>query len=476
LFTACLPLVYAQEIELDLYMDAFSLTSSTYDHTEIRGRAAQDNLIMLLPFSNVDYWTDSSASIEYGSKHFGGKFSLTKEAIQATGFGKMKGWVQFGFLRLTAGNDIESVYADALDADPGLRLYTGKNSSGLPSWTSTINPDNITRDEGFLAEFLFSPLTIALAAGDFKQSISWTEHINNTNIYGERKGWSFRYGGRAGYELGEIGKLNLSYILEGKKIADSYGFKQNSREIVPIKADAEIFDHQFGLYGSFKLLENFDLTLGYNGDMTVYLDEFYNGAAGMVKTGQPMVFKNGANVNLRYKAGALTLRNDNSVSFWTDKDYQLFETSSLSWRNYNLEPAILADNHAAINHFILWNGIGASYDISRQMNASVYARNLISSYNASGAAPGGDGEYSLLRDQINVELKGVYKLTPNAEVFVKIIVEDTITSRSRDLNGQSPSFFIEHIDNNTTKPRPAPVATMDNVLSLRIPIGLTVKF
>jgi hypothetical protein len=474
-------------LELDLYMDAFKVNRRTFAHTDIRVQAAQDTTAIQLPFSGMDFWSDSEATLGYEGKYFGGNFSLSQGSVANTGFGALRGWARLGVFRVTIGNDIESTYADALDADPGLRIYTGsevvapvpgsKDKNRKISFVSQ-NPDNITGSEGFLLEALLKNLTIGLAAGEFSSIPNLSSFATGTNTYGERYDASFRYGARVGYNLEDVGKFNVSYIIKGSTIADSFGFKPGTTEIVPTKPIAESYIHLFGLYGSLKLPGNLGLTIGYNGELTSYLDEFYNGAMGLVKTGYPLIFKNGVNLNVRYKTGGLTLRTDNTVSFWSDKNYDAFEANDQRLVDVGLKEREQADRYAQVNHFMMWNGIGASVDLmQKKYTASLYVRNMLAQYEASGATPAGKGAYTLFRDQIALELEFLYRINAKAEMFVKLTATDLITVRSKDLNAQSSGIFIDYINNNSTQgKKPTPVETLDNELTFSIPIGVTLKF
>jgi hypothetical protein len=143
-----------------------------------------------------------------------------------------------------------------------------------------------------------------------------------------------------------------------------------------------------------------------------------------------------------------------------------------------LLPALQADSYTTIGHIVLWNGIGASYNIMPNLIGSLYARNLFSRYSASGTVPGGgdtNADYVITNDTISVELKVAYKINAKAEVFAKVIIDNHIITRSAALNAQSSGFFIENINNSSANDRPTPVATVDNVLNVRIHIGIILK-
>ncbi|MDR0567925.1 MAG: hypothetical protein LBG87_01790 [Spirochaetaceae bacterium] len=467
-------------VELQLKADAFRLTTYMFTHPEIRGKTAQDYTIVQWPLNNIDYYTDDSfLEVAYNAEHYGGAIRFTNSAVKNGQFALLKGWVQFKFIRITVGNVIGSTYADVLGAPEPMRIYMGKNDEGTAaSWTHYRKTDNITGDEGVLLEGLFGPLTVAVAGGNFEQTLDWLGPISNTNDYELREGLKIRYGGRVGYEIGKWGKLNASYMIEGRKIYDAYGFKRNSTEMAPKQADAEYYNHLLGLYGSLHLTDSFDLTAGYVAGISSYLSEFYSQSQNdMVSTGQPLVFRNGINLNARMKAGAFTLRTDNSINFWIDKDYRLFETGNTNgWKDVGLDPSSLADAYSDISHFIMWNGFGLSYPLMERISLNSYLRNLFSIYNAEGTVPTGSGTYEFIRDEINFEIGLNLAYNANIEAFVNIGVIYNVTKRSQDLNAQSPGYFIPFIDNNSALGIPSPVETIDHSIALRIPIGIKVKY
>jgi hypothetical protein len=467
-----------KRMEVYLVLDAnlLEVTSYNYDHADIRGSGMQNYVATQLPLSGIAYWKDSYVYLQYNGSNYGGRFKLTQGSITNNNFGNVHGWVKFGLLKVAVGNDNDSKYADSLGADPELRLYTGLSGETV-SWTASRNPDNITGGEGVLLEGDLKPLTISVAAGGFQYKPNLQLTLTDTNTHLLRVDQSFRYGVRAGYELPSQGKLNVSYMITEKKTATAYYNKLNSDELVATQPNAETFEHLLGVYGSLHLTDNFDLTVGYNGMLTAYLPEFYNlTAKEMVKTGYPLVFKNGLNLNARYRMNPLTFRTDNSLSFWVDKNYQLFESGNTAWTDLGNSADTVADRYAGISHFVMWNGFGLSYALTDAIGIAGYLRNLLSIYSAEGTVPTGTGVYSLLRDEISFDVGFTLQFNANIEAFVKVGAGYLLTSRSEELNRQSPSWFITHIDNNNSKPAPTPVATIDNQISFRIPIGVRVRY
>ncbi len=481
---------------LELKIDAFNLKNSGFGHAELRGPHAQNNTVSQF-FINTskdnpnasNSWADSELSIGYEGEYFGGNYALKADDFTDSPYkliGKVRGWVQFSFFKVLIGNDIETSYADALDADPGLRIYTGGDVSDKYDWQAFSNPDNITQDEGIMVEGLFGRFNIALAAGEFLSAFDPSQRqkngTNEDNEYLISYDSSYRLGGRLGYDIGEPGKVNLAYILTQKKIASMY--KPIDGERVPDSPDAQVYTHQFGAYGTLHLTPQIDLTIGYNGILTAYLDEVYTSAAdvdGWIETGYPIIFKNGLNINARAELlPQLTLRTDNSASYWQDKNYDIFETKQAKW-NYNTVSKTTADTFAVISHFIIWNGLGADYNFTDKLTGSLYLRNLFGRYSVSGKVPKaptaenpaawGYHEYVLTRDQVHVKLGIAYQFTSSVKAYAEVIVEDTITIRSLDLNSQTASMFETRIHGRSVKP----AATTDNELVLRIPIGITLQ-
>jgi len=468
---------------LDLRADAFRFFNRTFDSPDIRPKDSQNSSSVQFPISNKDFWTDSKLTLSYDGRVYGGHFTLDQAALETKTFGKMGGWVRLGLFRVTLGNDIGSTYADPLGADPGMRLYTGSKLKSTRRREGAVfsyeNADNITGYDGVLVEAFLNSFTIGLAAGDFEFNLAETlGNLPGTNTYGRTVDQKFRYGARVGYEHENNWKLNASYVFSGQTNANMYGYKYGSDEVVPTKPNAQSSEHKFGLYGSIYLPSGLDLTLGYAGHISSVLKEFYGNAREMVETGTPLVFMNGLNLNARYKLGDLRLRTDNSFSFWKDKDFtDVFEIQNSVFDNKGYLAKAQADRFAEIDHFIMWNGFGASYPVTGNVSADLYLRNLLAVYSASGNMPVGSGEYNLLRDEIGLELKFTYRIHANAEAYIKLVAQDSVLSRSRDLNSQSRGIFIDYINNNISLGmKPSPIATLDNEFTVFIPIGLVLKF
>jgi hypothetical protein len=440
---------------IDIDVKGLEIKSSRFSDENLRPGKHGTNLAVIGP-TGWDFLTsDSYVKFGYDADLFGGFLKLNK-----TGLAGVKAWVRFGrFLKLTAGNDIKSVYARSLGADPELRVYYGSTPN---EWDISTNPDNITQDKGLLLEGFFGPVSAALAGG-FHIADIISKAIPNT----DRTQWAdtadreFQYGGRVGSEIGDLGKVNLSYILRYKKIANNYNFNRD-QEMTAIAADAKVFSHLFGVYGSLKPLDTLELTLGYGGILTKYLNEFYR-TTGMVQTLVPLVFRNGINLNARYRGiPNLTIRTDHNLSFWQDRDYRAFGV--IGWDNIGLSSQTTSATSAVIRHWLVWNGVGVSYNITKRLRASIYLRNLYRQDNAKSSA---GTEYKLVKDKFAVEPKVTWKVNDRTEVFAGIIWEFMITTASEDLNSQGLNTFLTGT---------APRKTIDSEQLITIPMGITMKF
>jgi hypothetical protein len=467
-------------VSLDMAVDAFNTSIKSFEHPEIRGKEAQPHTETRFFISEWEFAKDANASIGYDSKYFGGNFAFQPQATgQNWTFGaKIRGWAQFAFLRVVLGNDIETLYADRQGSDEALAVYTS-NTSGEWFWE---DPDNITNSTGLLVRFFLDPLTIDLAAGDFDYKWESTPRIEGStdeNIYKDRYTTSFRYGARIGYEIGDIGKINASYKISQNKIATNFNLiGGDSSELVADRADAEAYEHVYGLYGSF-YFNSLSFTLGYVGTLSVNLPEFYSRASGenkMVKTNIPIIPQNGIVFNAMWKGDQFTIRTDNGVTFWSDKNYEVFDVNqSVSW-DYNLISEDRGKNFAFVEHFVMRNGLGLSFPFTNKLGGNIYLFNSLIQYSASGNTAGSDVarrtmEYIFWEDEVRLELGLTYTFNPNINVYIKLKVADTMVSRSLDLNQQTIGFFEDRVHFKTTEP----VATMDSTFSVNIPIGISIQ-
>jgi len=464
----------------------FRVTKFAYDRTDIRGQSYQDKTEIHGPINNEDFISDSYLQMTYNAASFGGNLRLSGDSISSGNFAYVLGWARLGFLKLTAGNDIASTYADSLGADPGLRLYTGTSNkeNDVLKWDwATTNPDNITQSYGLLLEGFLGNLTLAAAAGDFDVSTVFTNQpYKGGNGYGVRQDQSYRYGFRAGYKAGDAWRFNASYYLKEKMIGNNYYFKKDSKEIVPFSADAESLEHNYGLYGTVYTPLGLDITAGYAGQTKAYLSEYYSNAAngnagGFVETGYPLVVKHGLNLNARWKAipDKLTLRTDHNLSLWNDKDYSSFQTSSSSLLDYGLSPVETTKLWPEVTHMVLYNNIVGAYELNEKLSVELTLNNRFGKYAAFGKVSGQAVDYSVTYNALKGKIQCGFKITSRAEIKAGIVVEHVTGVRSKGLNTEDRNaWFIANVNNDSVNGAvPAPVATSDSRLRVWVPISLS---
>ena len=460
-------------VSLDMGVDAFNFTNYTFGSADIRGPLDQNRSLTHYLISNWNFARDAQAGLEYNASNFGGKFAFQPQAgIGGITYGaKLNGWAQFGFVRVTLGNDIETAYANRQGSDDPILILT---QSG---WE---DPDNITNSEGLMVEAFANPLHIALAAGNFATSWEATSRVHNNNddnMYIDRFSYSLQFGARIGYELGDIGKINASYKIYYNSVATSFDVEGAwSSVLQPRFADAEQFRHVFGLYGSFNLLDgDLGITGAFLGNANVLVKEYYlRGVNTMVETGVPVVFRVGPAINARWATPfGLTLRTDNALTFWQDKNFDIFRMAATDSQNFNNLPKEQADEYRLISNMALRNGIGLGYFITESIEARLYLQNILRRHEVIGYTPNDISHtYTLIDNTVRAELSLFYHFNANALVYIKLDVSDAITSRSKDLAMETRNLFL---DQTVHGQLPVPVATVDHVFVIRVPIGLTLR-
>jgi hypothetical protein len=435
---------------IDIDVNALEIKSVKSSDKEIRRFTYDPTEISFFPVG-WDWWTDGGVALEYAGKFYGGKI-----VIEEKGLGGLKAWVKFGqWLKLSAGTDLCAAFADSLDADPGMRVYNGTEPD---KWDESINPDNITQDKGVLLEGFFGRVSAALAGMDHNVKYI-AKSIPNSND----SGWDltenrdFQYGGRLAWDSKNWGALNGSYILQYKKSGDNYN-RMGQDHLVASAPGAQVFTHNFGLYASLKPFANMGISLGYAGIMTKYLDEFYRGSS-PVQTLVPLVLKSGINLNMRYKGiPNVTLRTDNNFSFWTDKNYIIFNINGV--RDLGLLSQTGDEQKAMARHSLLWNGLGASWILDGSpFMLSVYFRNL----HRKDVA----GAYVLSRNEFFVEPKLSWLPNNKLELYAAFNWKMLAESASLALNEQWVDRFVKGA---------SPRATRDVTRLISVPVGMVLKF
>ncbi|MDR0909969.1 MAG: hypothetical protein LBM77_09415 [Spirochaetaceae bacterium] len=474
------------QFDLALYADALRLDKADYGQSKDRlgGNNQSTPWTLAAPFSNLDWVSDDSkVAFSYQSDFYGGKYTFKKSNI--TNFGAVQGWVKFGqpdfYLKLSAGNDNSSTYADPLGADPGIRVYTG--AAGLSNWNAYTSPDDITGGNGIVLGGYWKGLSLDLAASEFTVTPVRTlpDGSGSANSFKDTKTIAMQYGANVGYDfknLGDFGKVNASYIMEYDQNGSAYTLVRGSLQAN--SSTTQVFNHSIGLYGSlrpFKIAGSpFEVTLGYSAVITKYLDYYYSSNM-VINTTFPTIWKHGINFNARYNGllgGALRLRTDNAFTIYKDKDYTVFETgdSNVSM-NYNTLPTTTGGLRSEVQHYMLWNGLGVEWDFKtwdngRHMTLKLYARNLMRNDNAKSAVQ----KYEFVRNQLFVDLQLQYFFTPSVFVFGGLRYQGLTTSWSKDLAGQMSNFW-----NYAEADMPGIAPTIsDSVTGISIPIGIIISW
>ncbi|MCL2600062.1 MAG: hypothetical protein FWD88_02645 [Treponema sp.] len=452
--------------QIEATSNLFQVTDVRFSDAAERDRRTDFTMIDNFPFGATNFLDGTSVRFGFNGDWFGGAFSANR-----IGIGGVRAWVGFldNRLRVSVGNDIGYSFADAQGAGAGLRVYddhvrnVGEGEAENTTVDSNKNPDNITGGQGVLFEVLLDPITIAFAAGgnigDLTRNIGSVLMVRTGTFTQEAVyGHSMHYGLNIGGRIGDFARVNTAYIFRSEKQESMYEYNASVGRIVPRRPDAHIMTHQFGLYGSLYPMrdDSLGITVGYAGVLVRYLDEFLVGAP----TVQPMVLKNGINFAARYRIGDLTLKTDHNYSFWTDKNYRIFNLHRphVDLRDWGLMSAdTVAADMADVRHSFLWNGAGASYRFTQVLEGSVYARNLV----RIDETP----QFRMLNNYFSVELRSTFHLGQSVEAFVGFVFDYTGRSTSRDLSatvGEFPSAFT-------------PRDTMDSRTMIQVPIGLTVR-
>jgi hypothetical protein len=451
--------------QVDIDTNLFQATQEEFSDAKARFREGENLhrtnyfLIDNYPFGGFNVLDDTNVGFAYNGDWYGGNLS-----VNSGGLGGIKAWLSFfdGKIKISAGNDIGYSYADSQGADAGLRVFDDNirtSDRHNENVNSNKNPDNITQDKGILFEFNLDPLKIALAGGgniaDFSKNIGSLQAATNDDpLYGH----SFQYGINVGGKIGEIAKINGAYILQAVKKESEYTYNSTAGKIIAGKADAETWNHLFGVYASYYPWggDRLGITLGYAGEFIKYLEEFEINSTTTV----PQIFKHGINLMARYKTEKLTIKTDHNYSFWTDKNYNiynLYNPAEDKMKDYGL----LADTSGAsgmadVSHTFLWNGIGATYQFTPVIEGAIYTRNLL----RTDETP----EYKMTTMYFFLSLKSTFRLGPQVEAYAEITWEYKPRTVSEGLARASGEFGANPVRE-----------TRDVKNEIRIPVGFKVK-
>jgi len=466
---------FTAQVEINTNM--FQTTSAVFSDEKERFRRSGYKFINNYPFGGINVLDGTSVGFAYNSEWFGGTLS-----VNSGGLGGVRAWVSFfdSLLKISAGNDIGYGFADSQGAGAGLRVYddrvrnVGEGGTENPTIDSNINPDDITQGKGILLEVDLEakgifPVKVALSSSG--NPIDMSKNHGNFQLIGTGTytaepvyGRNLQYGANIGTKIGDYVKLNGSYIYVHSTNETEFQHISSVNKIVPRRADTEITNHIFGAFASAYPFgnESLGITFGYAGIFVQYLKEFsYSPAteSGFV-TVMPEIFKQGLNFSARYKISDLTVKTDHNYSFWSDKNYRVFNLHSpdVFLIDHGLRSAdTAAADIAEVNHSFLWNGIGVSYNFTPVIECELYVRNLL----RIDETP----QFKMQNNYFSVELKSTFRFNPTVEAWTGITYQYTWRSANQELNDRVNEFT----------PGFSPKDITDTLSMIKIPIGFRVK-
>ena len=470
LFMMGFGLTFAQDkgrvdVTLDVEMNIAQVNKVTWSDVDERSPIANFNNFTHSNFGPLDgnwFTKESTILFSYEQERFGGSLRFNP---QNWGIPPWKTWLMLGpMFRITAGNDIESLYADPQGADPGLRVYNG--GAGSNGWNGSLNPDNITQDRGLLLEGFFGAVTAAVA-GFVLEPRDKPDFINveGTSEFLEVTGRNFQFGTRIGSEIGEWGKVNASYFLLYDKRAA--GYYEIEGQLFSGSSRTETYTHYFGVYASLTPLENLGVTAGYGGVINKLLDEFWpRQFRTKMETVMPLVLQNGFMLNAKYVdvIPGLMIRTDHNITYWIDKNLNSLGAIP-GWDDFGALGKTQHPSAPDVSHLMLWNGLGFGYQLNRAIGLEFYIRNL---YRKDSSLEGGV-EHTLERNEFFAEPKLVLYITPFARMSFAVAVTNTTVSANEALNYKGRNRFTG--GNNLRQQ-----ATKDSELVIQVPIGFTMQF
>jgi len=456
------------DVTLDVRMNVAEIHNYRFSDEDTR-LPARDTLSFTWanfgPLEGEWFTRDSVIRFSYETDVFGGSLVLRPADF---GTPPWRAFFNLGHFRVTAGNDIESIFADPQGADPGLRVFNGgrNRSAAARRWNDYVNPDNITQDEGLLLEGFFGDLSVGLTGFVFGENSEF--RIPATPRFLVLQNRNFRFGGRIAYEIGDFGRINASYFLHYTRLAPAFiEIPIGSQQLRPTNdARTEVYRHFFGLYASLNPIRNLGITVGYAGILTQYLPEFWDASNHRVQqTVQPNILQNAVMLNARVTdlVPGLTLRTDHNFSFWTDKDLSTLAALT-GWTDRTFLSTTQHPNAPDVSHFLLWNGFGISYQLTDLIGLELYTRNL---HRRDRSLGGGGQEFVLERNEFSIEPKLILVFNEFVQFSFAVQVFHTTTTASRDLNVAGRNDF---------RPGAEIRETRDSVMNVFFPIGVTMRF
>ena len=418
--------------------------------------------------TDQEFFEDAEITIRYEGERFGGQIGVVQG-----GLGGFNAWVRLiPQFRVSVGTALDSEHADTLGAPYALRIFTG---SFRGQWNAFREPDNIAEDEGLMLDFIFSPLTISVVAtrNDILNQFFDGRPDNNPidrPIQGavalDRR---WQYGGRIALDIGDFGAVGVSYIVQYETVGNRFGWTNPPVvtglpiQFVARQANAEVFNHLFGAYASLTPMGNLGITAAWVGEITQLVDSF-------IPTGQheptapawPTLFRQAINFNARFTGiPGFTFRTDNNFTFWEDLNYNFFQIAGIT--DIGLQPRSAGEAVATVGHRVLWNGLGAFYNVTDNWDVGIYARNLRRITEA--------GDYRIAINEFSIEPRATWRLDidrigSDVEFFIGVnyMMETEIVSQ--ELNQRRGGRF---------RPGRPVLETRDVKHTFAIPLGFTMR-
>jgi|GEM_PF-1555998 len=502
-------------LNLSVFADAFTYNARSFAHRGIRPSINHQNISWWTgPFTGMEGRDphgagelgdeDTSLRVGFETDRFGGSWTFAPGEAMVAGtdgltarniFGQMYAWVRFGsedmYVRVLGGTGHDFTHTDDLGGDIGVfwggtagaanAIYP---SFGNTTWMDKVNPDNITQGHGAIAlNMVFRDLTVDLAAGLFFLDPELRPAVGSPGEFLRFDDFGMQYGARVGYRFSDIVRANISYSIRFDRRRGLFG-EGAGQTVVPLQPGAEEFNHLFGAYVTLFPFGNdvFGITLGYSAAITSFLD-YVEPAGVRFYAINPLVWRHGINLNARYNGllnGALRLRTDNTVSFFSDKDYSVFDVTPLGgWAvNWNATISPDARYFPYVQHFFLRNRLVVQYDLplnlpdDRNLMLQLEVRNMFRRDSADpGASLQAVDPFIYTQNELFLEGRAQYDFTAGISVFAGLRFQHRSVFRSASLTGQMPGLFW----GDMVMPRDA-VDIRDSAIRFSVPVGMIMSW
>jgi hypothetical protein len=147
-----------------------------------------------------------------------------------------------------------------------------------------------------------------------------------------------------------------------------------------------------------------------------------------------------------------------------DKNYLIF---GIAETDMGIAPETQGKNYSDVTHLLIWNGVGAKYQITDAMRAELYVRNLYRTDSAVDVAVNKES-FQFTRDKVVGELKAIWSPSPILELYLGMTLENETTIISKEVNQRNTSSSMGFIGGVAKE-------TVDSVFIFKVPMGLTIK-